>query len=115
VPAGAGITGKAWRLSGIEVSSGNSGSGSGSPDMGVTLTLDGTRYRLTTRCGTNRGSVTITAETIEFGPADVQTGPPCNDETARTAEQVVSRTVRYRLAAGQLTLTKGNTTLDFDR
>jgi heat shock protein HslJ len=114
VPAGAAITGKAWRLTGVTVTTGNSASGQGSSDMGVTLTLDGRRYELATPCGSSEGPATIGSASVDFGRPSSVGGPACKNEIGSQVEKALTGTVQYRLHAGQLTLTKGDVELTFE-
>ncbi len=116
VPAGAGITGVAWRLTGVTVTSGSTASGQGSSDMGVTLTLDGERLTLVTPCGTWKGTATVGATTIDLGRPEGIGGPSCNNgDAVRQAQKALTGTVQYQLRAGQLTLTKGGVSLTFEK
>jgi heat shock protein HslJ len=112
----AGLTGREWKLTGVERTSGNSASGSGSSDTGVSLAfgLDGRSFQLTTPCRGMKGDVEIGDSSLTFGDATASGVQPCRDEFAKAVDAGTTGTVRWKIDGNQLTLTNGGTTLTFE-
>lgn len=115
----------AWRLSSIEHSSSSSGSASGSasgsPTMSaITLSLDGNGHYALGACGDVKGSVVISPGSLELTPP--RTTPSINcagtdrelGGDASTARHVLSGRVTWSVGPGRLSITKGDTSLQFD-
>jgi heat shock protein HslJ len=106
------IEGTRWVLDGIV-----SGATASSVPAGVTASIriaDG-RVDVDTGCNTGSGMVTVTADTLTFGPIAL-TKRPCRADTASVEgamTQVLAGTVTYSIAADALTLDAGTAGLTF--
>lgn len=111
------LLGKTWTLAVIETKDGNTSSGEGASDSGVTLTFDAKGgYRLGSHCNVWLGSVDIRDGSAVFTNRHSGGGvyDACLDQSLEHASAVLDGTVTWKINNGQLVVTKGNTTLTFD-
>jgi len=102
-----------WKLTGVETNDGNSVSGSGSSDSGVTLKL--TEHGITlsgVSCGPLSATAELGADVITLGPLAATGTTNCRQTTVT---RVFSGAVAWTIQNGQLRLTKGKVTLTFER
>jgi heat shock protein HslJ len=108
------LTGTQWTFSSIEVTSSNSASGEGGIDSTITLTLDAKRsYRLETGCHSYAGEAALTDNSVAFSNQQDLGGDDCLKPLAERVVDFLDGDVGWSIKDGQLTLTKGDTTLTF--
>jgi heat shock protein HslJ len=103
-----------WRLTQIDTEGASGGSGSGSSDSKIVLTLDPDgRYRLVTGCHSYVGSATVDGTTITFGQQRDLGGRDCLDTMAQQLVHFLDGQLTWSIDNSELTLTQGTSTATF--
>jgi heat shock protein HslJ len=118
------LTGTTWKLSGIETNNGSNGTATGSSDMGVNTVRfdDAGNVTISHRCYVNKGTVQISKGSLDISGVTLDRAVPCpaspdqQDEqhTTSVTDDVLTGNSTWSIMGGQLSITKGITTLDFD-
>jgi heat shock protein HslJ len=107
------LVGPTWRLSSVQVDSGDTSSGSGASSSDVTLVLTGQTFRLSSRCESYAGDVAITGQELRFsGRRDVGS-TFCTSPEAVAARPVFEGPATWTIRHGELRIRRGDVTLTF--
>ena len=104
-----------WILSAIEKDDGNSASGSGSSNSGVTLTIrPDFAFQVLTHCAGIAGNFEVAGANLRTVGGVISGATTC-DQYARLAKDAFTGTLQWSIENGQLKLTRGKITLTFER
>jgi heat shock protein HslJ len=111
---GATTTGKRWSLTGLDVVTAGTSSGTGGNTFGITLALADGTVHVDSHCLSYEGSAVRKADTITFSGVHPTGGRHCADPNVATVVQALAGTAHYAIKGTTLTIVRGGTTLTFE-
>jgi heat shock protein HslJ len=110
------LTNTRWQLVGVETQGSNSATSSGASNLRMTLTLRGDSFELDAWCYADAGSYAVKGDELTLTPQGATFGSAqgCGPKLVNEAIQIVDGTLHWNIENGNLRLTNGDKTAEFE-